>query len=387
VEWGLTSNLTKLSASDIIVGSPLAWPVYDSNGTFLVKKGFIIKSLAQVERLIARGAYGDQSDLSHSKPTETKEQEVKKPKDISPFKILEDVTSQLAIVLASSEDKESNFTEEVMSLVENIQRACDRDAHAALASLFVLEGSSYPIKHSVDVAVISDVMAKSSSILREERKSIVAAALTMNIAMIELQEQLYRQESPLTDEQKEAIQHHPKQSVIMLRKAEVDDKLWLKCVLAHHETITGTGYPNKLKGSQYPQATQFIALADQYCARLSPRSYRDPLLHKGILRDILLDKGQTVEPEIAALFIKELGFFPPGLIVQLANTEIGVVTKRGERPDSPIVHACLMPQSGNYAQAVMRNTKLDSYKIRKIMSSDDDYITFNRRTIWQFNEE
>lgn len=387
MELGLAGNLVKLKVSDIRVGEPLAWPVYDSNGTFLVKKGFIIKSLAQVERLIDRGAFGDQSDLSSSLSAESNESEVKKPKDISPFKILEDVTSQLAIVLASSTEEETDFSKEMMKMVENIQRACDRDPHAALASLFVLEGSSYPIKHSVDVAVLSEVLAKSSSFKRAERKSIVAAALTMNISMIELQEKLYRQEAPLTDKQKEAIQHHPKQSVIILKKAGVDDQLWLKCVLTHHEAITGTGYPNKLKGAQYPQATQLIALADQYCARLSPRAYRDPLLHKGILRDILLDKGQTVEPEIAALFIKELGFFPPGLIVQLANTEIGVVTKRGDRPDAPIVHVCVKPQTGTYAQPVMRNTKLESYKIRKIISSDNDYVTFNRRTLWQFNEE
>ncbi|RKZ88489.1 MAG: hypothetical protein DRQ39_02390 [Gammaproteobacteria bacterium] len=383
----MTGEMIKLQATDIVIGDPLPWPVYDSNGTYLVKQGFVIKSTEQVERLINRGAYGLKSELSGTQTQESDQSQTEKSKDISPFRLLEEVTNQLTITLASSESEESHFTEDVMSLVKLVQRACDRDAHAALASLFVLEGASYPIKHSVDVAVLTEVMAKSRTIDHQERQSIVAAALTMNIAMIELQEQLYRQDSPLSDEQKKAINNHPKNAVLMLRRASVNDRLWLKCVLTHHETITGTGYPNKLLGSQYPEATQLIALADQYCARLSPRAYRDPLLHKGILRDILLDNGQTVEPNIAALFIKELGFFPPGLIVQLMNTEVGVVTKRGERSDSPVVHACMKPGIGNYDQAIKRNTSMEAHKIRRIVLSDDPNVTFDLRAVWRFNED
>ncbi|NOQ81082.1 MAG: HD domain-containing protein [Methylophaga sp.] len=383
----MAGELVKLKVGDIIVGSALPWPVYDSNGTFLVKQGFTIKSTEQVQRLITRGAYADQSDLTGEKSQSSNQERAQKPKDISPFKLLDNVTSQLALTLAGSNSSETDFTEEVVNLVKDVQRACDRDAHAAIASLFVLEGNSYPIKHSVDVAVLSEIMAKSRGIEREKRKSIVAAALTMNIAMIELQEALYRQQTPLTEEQKKAIHEHPKKGTIMLRQANVEDKLWLKCVLTHHETITGNGYPNKLVGSQFPDETQLIALADQYCARLSPRAYRDPLLHKAILRDILLDKGKTVEPEVAALFIKELGFFPPGLIVQLVSTEIGVVTKRGDKPDAPFVHVCMKPQIGNYAQPVVRNTAMDGYKIRRIVLSDDPDVTFERRTVWKFNED
>jgi HD-GYP domain-containing protein (c-di-GMP phosphodiesterase class II) len=109
---------------------------------------------------------------------------------------------------------------------------------------------------------------------------LMAAALTMNIGMLSLQEVLYQQEKDLTSEQKQLIDSHPAQSVVMLHEAIVTDRLWLKCVLAHHEKIDGTAYPNQLSGEQYYEETQLITLADQYCARLSPRAYRQPLLHQ-----------------------------------------------------------------------------------------------------------
>lgn len=286
----------------------------------------------------------------------------------------------------ASIDVSTGFAKEIYALVDDIQRACHRDAHAAIASLFILEGNSYPIKHSVDVAVLAELIGKNKGYSVKDRKSIIAAALTMNIAMIELQEKLFRQEEALTKEQELAIQNHTKRGTRMLTEAKVVDKLWLKCVLTHHEKISGEGYPNKLVGEQYPEASQLIALADRYCAQLSPRTYRDPQLHKGILREILLDKGDMVSVDIAGLFIKELGFYPPGLVVQLTNSEIGVVTKRGDTPDTPGVHACMKPQVGNYNAPVMRNTKMPAYKIRRILQNNDPDITFDRRAVWGFDE-
>jgi HD-GYP domain-containing protein (c-di-GMP phosphodiesterase class II) len=383
----MTDGLIRLKVEDITIGVPLPWPIYDRNGTFLIKKNFVIQSESQVERLLAHGAYGLVAEMGLPVEKPTVVEVVSKPKDFSPFKILEDVTSRLAITLANNDNPDVNFTDEIMALVEDIQRACFRDASAALASLFVLDKGSYPIKHSVDVAVLSGLMAGKRGLEAESHASVIAAALTMNIAMIGLQEILFQQETPLTEEQKKQIFNHPTQSVAMLQQANVTDRLWLKCVLAHHEKVNGTGYPNKFAGSQYPVEAQLIALADQYCARMSPRAYRQPLLHKGILRDILLDDGQTVLPDIATLFIKELGFYPPGLIVQLISGEIGVVTKCGENADTPIVHVCYKPGKGDLRVPIQRNTSLGGNKVRKILLSDDPLVTFDRRSVWRFNEE
>lgn len=378
----MSVEFIKLKAEDLSVGQQLIWPVYDSNGAMLVKPGFLIGSEEQIERLVLRGAFAKKEDLGKAKqapPTTAK------LVDISPFKLLEDASSQLAIVLASV-DLVENFTQDILDLVADIQQACHRDAHAALASLFVLEGNSYPIKHSIDVAVLVELIGKKKGFSVQERQAVISAALTMNIAMIELQEVLFRQEQALTQEQKIAIQNHSQQGVAILKQAKVSNSLWLMCVLTHHEKVSGGGYPKNLQGDQYPEGSQLIALADQYCARMSPRAYRDPLLHKNVLRDILLDKGKTVTDDIAGLFIKELGFYPPGMVVQLANSEVGVVTKRGEKPDAPVVHVCMKPQMGNYDSPMMRNTKMDAFAIRRILPNDDPDITFDRRVVWGFDE-
>lgn len=378
----MADKLLQLQLEDIPIGTPLPWPIYDSHGTFLVKKGFVLESETQVQRLLLHGAFGSQAELEAAKSVSEPTTE-EKPMDFSPFALISEMTIKLDALLRNAQNS-GDFSEQIISIVHSVQRACHRDSHAALASLFLLKHDSYPIKHSMDVAVLCDLLGKSKGLSIEQRQSIIAAALTMNMAMLSLQESLYHQKTPLTDEQKQAIYNHPKESFKLLVKAKVTDQLWLKSVLTHHEKLDGGGYPSKLTGEQYPEATQIIVQADQYCARLSPRSYRQPLLHKGILRDILLDQGKTVSQQIAALFVKEMGFYPPGLVVKLNNGEIGIVTKRVEKADTPVVHVCIKPRINVLEHPIKRNTVMDAYKIKEVLQTDDPEAEFDKLAVWGY---
>ena len=385
----MAGGLTKLREDDIVVGRPLLWNIYDSNGSKLVKAGFAIQSKEQVKWLMSRGAYNKPIEVSGPQfAGGQKRKRVERPKEISPFKVLEDVISKLALTLASIESDEIDFTEQVMGLVKDIQRACDKDSTAAIASLFILHGNSYPIKHLIDVAILVDILAKQQGIMREKRQSMVAAALTMNISIIELQEELFRQSAALTEQQKSQINAHPKKSVQMLMEAKVTDRFWLKCVFAHHETVSGTGYPSGLKLGQYPEETQLITLADYYCARLSERADRDALLHRDAISEIQQKKNELVTELVTNQLVATLGFYPPGSIVQLANSELGIVTKAGASPKSPVVHAFMKPQIGNYGVPPKRNTAMnDSFKIQRVLSNDDPMITYEVRKVWGFQED
>ena len=50
-------------------------------------------------------------------------------------------------------------------------------------------------------------------------------------------------------------------------------------VLAHHERIDGSGYPNGLRGDDVPLLAQIVGIVDVYDALTSRRPYRDALSH------------------------------------------------------------------------------------------------------------
>lgn len=75
---------------------------------------------------------------------------------------------------------------------------------------------------------------------------------------------------------------------------------------AHHETLTGTGYPNQLKAEQLPIQSRIIAVADIFEAlTANDRPYKSPMHLKKAL-DILGDmvKKGDLDAEIVRIFLK-----------------------------------------------------------------------------------
>lgn len=208
----------------------------------------------------------------------------------------------------------------------------------------------------------------------------------MNISTIELQQELNHQKTPMNELQRKAIREHPEHSVQILRQLDIKDEIWLKAVLEHHEKLDGSGYPNQLKGDQLSYGTQIISLSDQYCARISPRGHKKPELHKGILRKIFLDEGHEIASDIEKLFIKELGLYPLGTVVKLANSEIAEVVQQGKTLDGPVVCACFHPDLDNYQHPTLRDTQEDKYKIIEVVDCIDNPINFDRRAVWQLQD-
>src|SRR5207237_9747720 len=75
-------------------------------------------------------------------------------------------------------------------------------------------------------------------------------------------------------------------------------------VVARHEHFDGTGYPNRLKGSEIPRAAQIIGVADAYDAMTSERPYRVALRSKQALRELRANAGTQFNPVVVEAFIQ-----------------------------------------------------------------------------------
>jgi hypothetical protein len=170
--------------------------------------------------------------------------------------------------------------------------------------------------------------------------SLVKAALTMNMTILDLQGEMAAQDVPMKDKQRAAIQAHPAQCVAILEKAGVTDPDWLAAVAQHHERPDGTGYP--LGQEDICEMAVALRVADVYMAKISPRAMRAALPSQEAARQLYReDKGGPISNAI----IKEFGIYPPGDFVKLASGELGIVVQRTGNVRAPIV-ACITDTSG-----------------------------------------
>jgi len=101
-----------------------------------------------------------------------------------------------------------------------LQDLVAHDTDAALYLMFQLAATStasYSASHALVCATLCHILAQELKLPAAERDSLVCAALTMNIGMTALQDQLAQQREKPTPQQQEAIQNHPLQSQALLR--------------------------------------------------------------------------------------------------------------------------------------------------------------------------
>jgi len=371
----------RIAVEEIQVGGPLLWDVYDSNGSLLLKKGYIIERRSQVEALAARGMY---ANVSGSSAREQSNGATQPPKETpSALRMINLSIKRLERLVAELLHNEPGFPEKLLEVAKTMIYVTELNPDVAIASVLLNQHTAdYPGRHCVDTTLVSLMIAQSINIPAEEKISLAAAALTMNVGMALIQTQLHRRQGKLSDEEFLQVRKHPEEGVRMLEAAGVKDADWLTYVLAHHEAEDGSGYPFGKAGADIPRNAKIIALADRYCACVSARDYRKSLLPNVTLREIFLERGKGIDPILAAHFIKVLGIYPPGTFVRLNSGEIGVVSRKGGSADTPFVHALVGPRGAPLATPIKRDTTGEMYAIREALSEAQANIRFNMSQVW-----
>jgi HD-GYP domain-containing protein (c-di-GMP phosphodiesterase class II) len=376
----MRENNVQLKAEDIIIGAPISWDCFDKAGILLLRKGQIIESSKQLAMLVSRGLFHS-GNLSDEQTDASGVHKVR-----SPFELLREVQSKLDASFSKvSEGTFYRLQPDILYLCDKIQQSCAQDADASIGSIFLNNDHKYIIRHPVNVAVVCEILSQHLKWSKQERVPLLAAALTMNISILNLQEKLSYQQGRLNNEQQQSIREHPEGALKLLTQAGVGNTVWREGVLYHHEAIDGSGYPSGLSGQEIPLYARIISVGDRYCAGVSNRPYRRSLSCKQSMKDMFLNAGQIKDQEIVRLCVKSLGIYPPGTFVKLANGEIAVVTHRGEKAHAPIVHSVLKSNKNDrFTNPKKRDCSEDEYAIVETACDEQDKISINPDQLWGY---
>lgn len=368
---------------DIVLGSPLPWDVYDGRGTLLLRRGFVVESERQLQSLLERGLYVDADAYQQYRMDQGLA--APKPQDASALGLVNAAHAALESVLSDMLRATgiAAAQQRVLQVAQMLDQAIGSNPDLTLACiLFNHSAENYATRHSLDAATISMLAAKAMNKSQDEVMTIAAAALTMNVGMLALQEKMQDQAQELSAEEIVQIRHHPQAAHDLLLRAGIADADWLAFVLHHHENIDGSGYPAGKTGADIPGGAKLISLADRYSARISPRNYRKAMLPNDALRSMLVESGKTLDAALTSYFIRELGIYPPGSLVKLQSGEIGVVTRRGKTATTPVVHAAIGPRGAPLPFPHRRETDKERYAIRESVALERTQIPFSMAQLW-----
>jgi HD-GYP domain-containing protein (c-di-GMP phosphodiesterase class II) len=358
----------RVGPSDVKLGEPLPFAVYDDSGILLLNAGYSVKIRRHLEILLDRGIYyqADARPVVASRPRAADAQ----AEETNTFLILDTskIRMQRLLELVRSGRAREGFVDRIEDIALTIQEACSHDTDAALANLHLDYDTSYAIVHQMQAAVLCEIVGRKLGVGEDARLTLVKAALTHDIGLIDIQDELDKQLTPLTDEQKNRVRHHPRTGAKVLRELGVREAGWLDAVEHHHERLDGSGYPDGLMDADIAAPTRVLAIADIYSAMIRDRPYRKAMVTNAAMRELLLEQGNKTDNRLIHLMIKEVGVFPPGAIVQLTNKEISVVKQRQDNNVFPIVYSFVKPTGMPMLTPMRRETSNPEHKIEGIVS-------------------
>ncbi|WP_284336299.1 HD-GYP domain-containing protein [Comamonas sp. NoAH] len=379
-------NLVELNLSSIPFGRPIPFALRGTGGVLLANKGYVIRSADDLRVLLTRGQalYVDVDESGESYRAFLAQIQSLLLSN-KPLNKITNMTLQTsaAPVLAENEQEDSppvwrewqlgltqllrnpepaSFAVRFEDLFSGFSRYLLKNPDATLLALMQMSAQEthyYCATHSMLVASICMTVARETLRWPENRVlTLGRAALSMNIGMARLQDELALQSTPLTPQQAQAVDQHSDMSVSILRTMGISDPLWLDAVRTHHHRAPGKLSEKTLS----QQMARLIQRSDIFGARIAPRASREPMSVTSAMQASYYDETKSVD-EAGAALVKALGIYPPGAWVKLATDEIAVVVRRGSSAATPRV-AVLLNRSGMATgEPIPRDTAQATWKI------------------------
>ena len=386
-------DLIEIRREKLLLGMSLSYTLRDDKGAILLAKGHRIDTAQQLEGLRSRHKIFVEIDESEEGVRAmmggiiTLNQVGAPIKDFSKHLNLtldtqaeEGLTGTFAERWGTLESKlggllasvgtTAGFEKKLYALDAAIQRQLTEHSTGSQLLLFnraITHFNGYSVLHSLLCATVVHLLADIFKLTDDERRSLVCAALTMNVAMTRLQDSLTLQKNTVNPHQRQEIDAHANQGRKILVDAGVTDAGWLDIVALHHSPLVG---PEAL--SDWPpvqRMTKILQTVDRYTAAMSPRKSRSGRTARDSVVSVVVQAGTAKHDEVGTALVRILGVSPPGTFVKLINGETAVVLRRGIKPGEPYVASVLNRNDEPIAEPRLRDTSRENLSIQSTLTA------------------
>jgi HD-GYP domain-containing protein (c-di-GMP phosphodiesterase class II) len=384
-------KLVAFSAKYLRLNEPLPFGLRDADGRLLLAAGRVIDGRDLLEELSNQSLYADESesadwmrrltaavdaairqgaslkDVAAARP-DAAPREAAAPVAMSLPEQWHELVMHLDAALRDAR-ADTDWRSRLFSVHVRARQLIARRLDASLYHL-VYEAAHSTQKYSCHHALLTMLICEQAGPMlgwnQAQVDSLGRAALTMNVAMQRLQDQLASSHLKPTSDMRAEIAAHAEAGARQLQEAGIGDPVCCRVVALHHDAsqaeVPLAGLPVDR------QLARLLRRVDIFAAKISRRATRAPMSPVQAAREACLGAA-GVPDEVGGALLKAVGLYPPGSFVELANGEIGIVVARGRRANLPYV-ASLVSTSGNpLGEPALRDTIESRYNVKAAVSA------------------
>ncbi len=217
--------------------------------------------------------------------------------------------------------------EVVSTCVDNILE--NPDAMTLLTR--IRQKDEYTSEHSLSVAVLSISLGRALGLDRERLNELGLCGMLHDIGKIMTPDEVLKKPGRLTPEEMEVMKAHPVQGRDILLSTDGVTATALDVAHAHHERVDGSGYPRGLTVDQMTLYTRIVAVTDTFDAITSDRVYDTGRTNIEAFKILTQGSGRQWDGNLVTRFIRTIGIYPPGALVELSDGRLALVLESNPR--------------------------------------------------------
>ena len=191
--------------------------------------------------------------------------------------------------------------------------------------------------HALNVTVVSLLLGRAMKLDKSVLSDIGLGALLHDIGKQALPDRLRWRSDQFSPVEERSFREHVVLGVQMAARMGLTSGVQ-QVIAHHHETIDGKGYPKALPGAQLPMASRIVALVNTYDNLCNPGNAAGAATPHEALSLMFAQQKARFDPACLTAFIRLMGVYPPGSVVQLNDERFAmVVSVNSVRPLKPTV--------------------------------------------------
>lgn len=191
--------------------------------------------------------------------------------------------------------------------------------------------------HALNVAIISMLMGRTFGLAEEELMQMGVGALMHDIGKLDLPARLRHSDGQFSPAEQAVYRNHVAKGLAHGQAMGLSEAA-MQVIAQHHEMADGSGFPQRLNVDRISAGARIVSLLNRFDNLCNPTVPSHALTPHEALSLIFAQCRSKFDASMLNAFIRMMGVYPPGSVVQLTDDRYAmVVNVNSTRPLKPRV--------------------------------------------------
>ncbi|MDD4355658.1 MAG: HD domain-containing protein [Smithellaceae bacterium] len=244
-------------------------------------------------------------------------------------------------------------------LAQNIVDLVREDNSLMLGLASIKDYDDYTYTHSVNVALLATCLGRQINMSDISLEYLSVCGLLHDLGKVGVSKDVLHKQGELSMGEWDQMKAHPLIGVRKILRLNAPHKLRSRIILGpfeHHLNPDMSGYPRTIFMDKISLIGKILRISDVYEALTAQRAYRARAYAPDeALRKMWSERGQKFDPILLKSFIRMMGIYPVGSMVELSDGNFALIMDYPEesRNDLPLVLLLVNDGKGNLIRGDM----------------------------------